>query len=112
MDVACLGILVADIFASPIDSLPREGELKATDRFWMSVGGCAANTAVDLRRLNRSVAVIGKVGTDKSGDFVNDDLGRHSIKTPHANRRPGLPPSSPRIVIVQRRAVVDINCME
>ena len=53
MDVVCLGILVADIFASPIDSIPAAGELKLTERFLLSVGGCAANTAADLRRLGR-----------------------------------------------------------
>ena len=53
MEVICLGILVADVFVSPMDSLPNEGELKTVDSFLSSVGGCAANTAVDLRRLDR-----------------------------------------------------------
>ena len=72
MDVICLGILVADVFASPIDSLPQEGELKTTDRFLMSVGGCAANTAVDLRRLDRSVAALARVNTEKSAAALKE----------------------------------------
>ena len=128
MDVACIGILVADIFASPIDSLPREGELKTTDRFWLSVGGCAANTAVDLRHLNRSVAIMGKVGNDMFGDFVVDELGRHCIETSHVTRSPSLPTSSTVIVNVRgqdrryihciganaefRLADVDLSCLE
>jgi sugar/nucleoside kinase (ribokinase family) len=111
MDVACLGILVADIFASPIDSLPREGELKATDRFWMSVGGCAANTAVDLRRLNRHVAVMGRVGADIFGNFVIDELGRHSIETSHVKRSPSLATSSTVIVNVRGQDRRYIHCI-
>src|SRR5580698_2463032 len=93
MDVICLGILVADVFASPIDSLPKEGELKTTERFLMSVGGCAANTAVDLRRLDCSVAAVGKVGSDLFGDFVTGELGRHGIETAGITRSRKLPTS-------------------
>ena len=67
MDVICAGILVADLFCQPLDSLPRPGELKTTERFLMSAGGCAANTAAALRRLGASVGVLGKVGKDPLG---------------------------------------------
>ncbi len=86
MDVACVGILVADVFASPVPQLPREGELTTTASFVTSVGGCAANVAVALRILDRSVAIAGKVGTDMFGDFVISDLRRHGIHTEHVRR--------------------------
>src|SRR5581483_10334281 len=86
MDVACAGILVADVFASPIPRLPDEGELTTTSRFVTSVGGCAANVAVALRILGRTVAVAGKVGTDMFGDFVISDLRRHGIDCAHIRR--------------------------
>jgi len=76
MDVACLGILVADIFASPIDRLPAAGQLSLTDGFVLGAGGCATNTAACLSRLGRKVKVLGKVGDDFFGDFVLDDLRR------------------------------------
>lgn len=76
MDVVCLGILIADIFASPIDSLPAAGELRLVDRYLLSAGGCAANTAACLRRLGREVRVLGKIGEDLLGDFVIKDLER------------------------------------
>jgi sugar/nucleoside kinase (ribokinase family) len=81
MEVVCLGILCADVFAQPVAALPLPGELKTTDGFVQSVGGCAANVAVDLRRLGRNVAVVGKVGQDNFGKFITEDLGRHGIKT-------------------------------
>ena len=78
-DVVCAGILVADVFVPPLDRLPTEGELIATDDFLIDSGGCAANTATALARLGTSVAVIGKVGTDPFGDFVRRDLGRKGV---------------------------------
>lgn len=74
MDVACLGILVADIFVDPIDRLPSAGELRTTGRFLFAAGGCAANVAVNLRRLNRTVGVVGRVGKDSLGSFLISSL--------------------------------------
>ena len=79
MDVICLGILVADIFANPITALPTPGQLAMTDRFLLGAGGCASNTAACLGRLGRSVKVLGKVGTDLFGGFVLDDLRRLGV---------------------------------
>jgi sugar/nucleoside kinase (ribokinase family) len=81
MDVACAGILVADIFAEPVDRLPLPGELKTTERFLFSPGGCAANVANDLRRLGRTVRVIGKVGEDSLGVFVVSCLKENGVDT-------------------------------
>ena len=79
MDVICLGILVADIFADPIPALPAPGQLALTDRFLLGAGGCASNTAACLSRLGRKVKVLGKVGTDLFGGFVVDDLRRLGV---------------------------------
>jgi sugar/nucleoside kinase (ribokinase family) len=86
MDVACLGILVADVFANPIGRLPAEGELTTTSGFVTSVGGCAANVAVDLSILGRSATVAGKVGNDMFGDFVISDLRRREVGVEHIRR--------------------------
>jgi len=101
MDVICLGILVADIFASPINSLPAAGELKVTDRFLLSAGGCATNTAACLRRLGRKVNIIGKVGKDLFGDFVLEDLERLGIGASHVKRSHTHATSATFIVNVQ-----------
>ncbi len=100
MSVICLGILVADIFASPIDSIPAAGELKLTERFLLTVGGCAANTAADLRRLGRDVKVLGKVGEDLFGDFVLKDLERLGVDTSHIKRSHTHPTSGTVIINV------------
>jgi sugar/nucleoside kinase (ribokinase family) len=81
MDVVCLGILVADLFAEPIDALPQPGQLKTTGGFLLGAGGCASNTAACLRKLGRSVRILGKVGSDLFGDFVVKELGERGVDT-------------------------------
>ena len=99
-DVVCLGILVADIFGNPITALPAPGELALLDRYVLSVGGCAANTAADLGRLGRTASVIGKVGDDFFGEFVLQDSKRLGIDTSFIRRSQTHPTSCTFIVNV------------
>jgi sugar/nucleoside kinase (ribokinase family) len=111
MDVACLGILVADILANPIEKLPASGELKLTDRIFMNIGGCAANTAADLRRLGRKVRVLGKVGKDMFGDFVLQELERYGIDSSTVKRSETYPTSSTCIINVRGEDRRFIHCI-
>jgi sugar/nucleoside kinase (ribokinase family) len=111
MDVVCAGILIADIFASPVDSLPAAGELRLVDRYVLSAGGCAANTAACLRRLGRSVRVIGKVGEDLFGDFVLKDLERLGIDASGVARSSSNPTSNTYIVNVKREGRRYLHCI-
>jgi sugar/nucleoside kinase (ribokinase family) len=73
-DVLCAGIIVADHVSSPISHLPAAGELVLADQLLLTIGGCAANVAVDLTKLGRSAAVVGRVGGDAFGRIVADML--------------------------------------
>ncbi|MFO7946724.1 MAG: sugar kinase [Armatimonadota bacterium] len=73
-DVACLGILVADVWALPIDEWPQRGRLSLVDELGMGLGGCAANTGLALDKLGVDTAVMGKVGDDGFGHFVTNTL--------------------------------------
>ncbi len=101
MDAVCVGILVADLFASPIDSLPKAGELKTTDRFLQAAGGCAMNVAADLRRLGQSVALAGMVGEDMFGDFVIREAERWGIEASGILRSAQTPTSGTVIIPVR-----------
>jgi sugar/nucleoside kinase (ribokinase family) len=70
VDVVCLGILVADTIARPVDGLPPRGSLELVDEITLHGGGCALNTASVLTRLGLRAAAVGKVGRDAYGDFV------------------------------------------
>jgi sugar/nucleoside kinase (ribokinase family) len=83
-DVVCLGILVADAIARPVDELPPSGSLGLVDDITLRGGGCGLNTATVLARLGLDAALIGKVGADPFGDFLRRlaeerGLGREGI---------------------------------
>jgi sugar/nucleoside kinase (ribokinase family) len=63
-DVVCAGILVADHVSTPIDHMPASGELILADRLALTMGGCAANVAVNLTKLGADAMVSGRVGDD------------------------------------------------
>jgi sugar/nucleoside kinase (ribokinase family) len=69
-DVVCLGILVADVIARPVDRLPERGTLALVDEIRVHGGGCALNTASAVGRLGLRAAVAGKVGVDPLGDLL------------------------------------------
>jgi sugar/nucleoside kinase (ribokinase family) len=73
-EVLCAGIIVADHVCMPITHLPAAGELVTTERMLLTIGGCAANVAVDLIKMGVSAAVVGRVGGDVFGRVVADLL--------------------------------------
>jgi len=77
--VACLGILVADVLARPVDEFPERGRLVLVDRMELHTGGCAGNTAIGLSRIGVSASVIGKVGRDGFGDFYLAVMEREGV---------------------------------
>ena len=81
IDVICMGILVADIFTSPIDRIPKPGQLASADEIFLSGGGHAHNTPISLARLGTRVGIMGKVGNDPFGDFLIEDLKKEGVDT-------------------------------
>lgn len=73
-EVLCAGIIVADHVCTPIAHLPAAGELVMADGMLLSIGGCAANTAVDLAKMGVDVAIAARVGVDVFGRVVTDIL--------------------------------------
>lgn len=78
-DVLCAGIVVADHVCSPVSHLPKPGELVLASHFLLTIGGCAANVAVDLVRMGNRASVVGKVGSDAFGRIVTDLLLEQSV---------------------------------
>src|SRR5438876_3392392 len=78
-DVLCAGIIVADHVSSPISHLPKAGELVLADSFLLTIGGCAANAAVDLSKMGVRTAVVGRVGSDAFGKVMQEMLRTHGL---------------------------------
>ena len=81
MDVLCLGILVADVVAKPIEEMPGKGKLQLVDAIELHTGGCASNTAYALNKLGISTGLMGKVGTDGFGDFFVNYMKKAGLDT-------------------------------
>src|SRR3954451_24018859 len=98
--VLCAGIIVADHVSSPISHLPAAGELVLADQLLLTIGGCAANVAVDLGRLGVPATVVGCVGDDVFGRIVADMLQRNQVDVSGLRIKPGLDTSQTLIVNV------------
>jgi len=90
-DVVCLGLLVADVIARPVERLPPRGTVKLVDEITLRGGGCALNTATGLARFGVSVGVVGKVGADLFGDFLLGLLDDRGIDRRGVLRDPEAP---------------------
>jgi len=96
-----VGILVADHLCAPIERLPAAGELVLADDLPLAIGGCAANAAIDLRRVDVNVGVIGCVGADIFGRFIRETLGEAGIGTEGIRSVHDYPTSGTLIINVQ-----------
>lgn len=99
--VVCAGVVVADHVSTPIDHLPASGELVMADDLILSLGGCAANAAVDLAKLGVRAAVCGRVGDDIFGRFVAETLEGHGVDVRGLATDRQLPTSQTLIVNVK-----------
>lgn len=78
-DVLCAGIIVADHVCTPIPRLPEAGELVMAERLLLTLGGCAANAAVDLAKMGFRAKVVARVGGDAFGRIVTDLLHEQGV---------------------------------
>ena len=78
-DVVCVGILVADVIASTVDTLPERGKLGAVNCVKMYSGGNAMNASINITKLGGKTAVIGKVGNDGFGRFLLEEMDKYNV---------------------------------
>ncbi|MCS7046476.1 MAG: carbohydrate kinase family protein [Gemmataceae bacterium] len=100
-EVLCAGIIVADHVCTPIDHVPAAGELVMAEGMLLTIGGCAANAAVDLAKMGVRAAVVGRVGDDPLGKVVAELLGVAAVDTTYLRVSPGADTSQTLIVNVR-----------
>jgi len=79
IDVACIGILVADVIAKPVDSIPNKGLLGLIDGISLHNGGCAMSASIDMSKIGLETALLGKIGNDSFGDFLKNSLVQNNV---------------------------------
>ncbi|RKY03440.1 hypothetical protein DRP77_06100 [Candidatus Poribacteria bacterium] len=85
MLVTTCGFLVADIVAAGMDKVAEPGELVyVPGEIKLHIGGHPANVGVDLAKLGvpgDEVTVIGAIGDDLFGDFIENTLKSYGLRT-------------------------------
>ena len=81
IDVACVGILVADVITKPVDEIPEKGLLGLVDSIELFSGGNAMTAAINIKKIGLNSAVIGKIGNDPFGDFLEGCLDKSGVDT-------------------------------
>jgi len=100
-DCLCAGIVVADFVCAPVEQVPPAGSLVMTDAISLAIGGCASNVAVDLAKIGRHSAVVGRVGADMPGRFVASELVHAGVDAAHLIETPGMQTSSTLVINVR-----------
>jgi len=101
-DCISLGILFADVVCQPISHLPVPGELVATERVELSLGGCASNVATNLARFDMSIGLCGCIGDDPFSDFIEQTMrGVPGVDTSRLTRVANSGPGTSMIINVQ-----------
>ena len=95
------GILFADVGCSPIDHAPVPGELVATERVELSLGGCASNVSINLARLEAPTGLCGCVGDDAFSDYILSSLKNPLVDVSAVRRVPNSSPGCSLIVNVK-----------
>ncbi len=80
--IAIAGNLLVDIVKT-IDCYPSVGTLANISHISKAVGGCAANTSIDLAKIEQSlpISVFGKLGMDDNGRYIVSQLQKQGITT-------------------------------
>lgn len=101
LDCLCAGIVVADHVCAPVAELPAPGVLIETSALHLSIGGCAANCAVNMTRLGLATAVAGTIGDDILGRFVREVLHDAGVDCSILEVRDDLATSATQVINVQ-----------
>jgi sugar/nucleoside kinase (ribokinase family) len=99
--IGCAGILVKDTFCGPLKALPGPGELVAVDAFKTKPGGCAANVAIDLRKQNQAVELVGCIGQDAAGAYLVKELQAAQVNCDQLVYTTDYPTSETVILLVE-----------
>lgn len=110
-DCLCAGIVVADSVCHPIAQMPPPGGLTRTDHVELTIGGCAANIAVDMAKLGLKIGLSGRVGADLFGREIRDRLATAGVDVQKLESSTTAPTSSTFVLNVAGEDRRFIHCV-
>jgi fructokinase len=85
IDVLALGEILIDLI-----SVERTESLREASAFRRTLGGSAANLALNLSRLGREAAIVGKLGCGPFGQFLKQGLEQGGVQTAYVRMDPAV----------------------
>ena len=90
VDIAVVGSCNVDLVVN-VDSIPTVGQTVLGGDLRRIPGGKGANQAVAASRLGKSVAMIGRIGDDENGKFLQANLEENDVNTEFLFTTPETP---------------------
>ena len=90
VDIAVVGSCNVDLVVN-VDSIPTVGQTVLGGDLRRIPGGKGANQAVAASRLGKSVAMIGRIGDDENGKFLQTNLEENDVNTEFLFTTPETP---------------------
>ena len=84
IDVIGIGAPCVDLLLN-IDHLPANDESIPIEEYSYQGGGKVATALVTLARLGNETGIIGEIGNDRFGEFIERDFQEHGVDTNHLN---------------------------
>src|SRR4029078_679699 len=72
--VTVIGCVQADVLMSPVSELPASGATLLTDEMSIRTGGAGANAALAFAEAGLPVRLIGCIGSDQLGRWMQEQL--------------------------------------
>jgi len=76
-------------YTASVSKIPKKGETVLSDSCAVFCGGKGANQAVAAAKLGGTVAMIGRLGKDESGQILKQNLQKYDINTTHVLEKEG-----------------------
>ncbi len=90
VDIAVVGSCNLDLVVN-VENIPQVGQTVLGGDLQQIPGGKGANQAVAASRLGKSVAMVGRVGDDENGTFLQKSLEENGVSTEHLLRTTNVP---------------------
>jgi sugar/nucleoside kinase (ribokinase family) len=79
--IICIGMIVVDVLARGMGTLPRTGETGFASSISLATGGDAMNQASVLTKLGHHPGLMGLIGDDAQGEFIRQSCAKRNIST-------------------------------
>jgi sugar/nucleoside kinase (ribokinase family) len=98
-ELVCIGLTILDILGRHIEKIPEGSKNEIIEQIRLTPAGTAAGAAVIAAKLGIKTVLVGALGNDDMGDFVERVLVKQGVDTSYMQRRSDMPTSATMLTI-------------